>query len=123
MNSLKVGVIGTSKKIDERRFPIHPKHLSRIPKVLREQLIFEKGYGELFGVSDEEIAALTGGVDTRHNLLANIGTVIINKPVLSDLEELKIGGTLYLGHSENPHDLINYVERIGQNIFIKQRNI
>ena len=95
MNSLKVGVIGTSKKIDERRFPIHPKHLSRIPKVLREQLIFEKGYGELFGASDEEIAELTGGVDTRHNLLANIGTVIINKPVLSDLEELKIGGTLW----------------------------
>ncbi|MEA3315577.1 MAG: protein-glutamate O-methyltransferase CheR [Campylobacterota bacterium] len=36
---------------------------------------------------------------------------------------LKIGGTLYIGHSENPHDLINYVKRIGQNIFIKLRDI
>jgi alanine dehydrogenase len=95
MNNLKVGVIGTSKKIDERRLPIHPKHLDRIPESLRKQLIFEKGYGEPFGITDEEISALCGGIDTRHNLLANIGTVIINKPILEDLEELKIGGTLW----------------------------
>jgi len=36
---------------------------------------------------------------------------------------LKIGGTLYIGHSENPHDLINYSKRIGQNIFIKIKDI
>ena len=36
---------------------------------------------------------------------------------------LKIGGTLYLGHSENPHDLINYVQRAGQNIFVKIKDI
>ena len=95
MNRLKVGVIGTSKKIDERRLPIHPKHLSRIPETLRKQLIFEEGYGAPFGISDKEIASLSGGIDTRHNLLANIGTVIINKPVLEDLEELKEGGTLW----------------------------
>ena len=35
---------------------------------------------------------------------------------------LKIGGTLYIGHSENPHDLINYVKRTGQNIFIKVKD-
>lgn len=95
MHNLKVGVIGTSKKTDERRLPIHPNHLVRIPKKLREQLIFEEGYGAPFGIPDDEIAAITGGIDTRHNLLANVGTVIINKPVLSDLEELKVGGTLW----------------------------
>jgi chemotaxis protein methyltransferase CheR len=36
---------------------------------------------------------------------------------------LKIGGTLYIGHSENPHDLINYAKRVGQNIFIKIKDI
>ena len=36
---------------------------------------------------------------------------------------LKIGGTLYLGHSESPQDLINYSKRVGQNIFVKQREI
>ena len=35
---------------------------------------------------------------------------------------LKIGGTLYIGHSENPHDLINYVQRVGQNIFVKTKD-
>jgi len=36
---------------------------------------------------------------------------------------LKIGGTLYIGHSENPHDLINYSNRVGQNIFVKIKDI
>ena len=36
---------------------------------------------------------------------------------------LKMGGTLYIGHSENPHDLVNYVDRIGQNIFIKTKEL
>ncbi|PVZ66728.1 N(5)-(carboxyethyl)ornithine synthase [Pelagibaculum spongiae] len=95
MNLSKVGVIGTSRKEDERRFPIHPEHLLRIPEALRRQLIFEKGYGEPFGVTDAEIAELTGGVATRHELLADIGTVIIAKPVLADLQELREGGTLW----------------------------
>ena len=38
-------------------------------------------------------------------------------------KHLKIGGTLYLGHSENPHDLVNYVKRVGQNIFVKEKEI
>lgn len=95
MNTLKVGVIGTSKKVDERRLPIHPEHLVRIPEALRRQLIFEEGYGEPFGISDSEIAAQTGGIATRHELLADIGTVIIAKPVLADLQELREGGTLW----------------------------
>ncbi|MEH6471225.1 MAG: N(5)-(carboxyethyl)ornithine synthase [Halopseudomonas sp.] len=95
MNASLVGVIGTSKKEDERRYPIHPGHLLRIPEALRRQLVFEKGYGAPFGVADSEIAALTGGIATRHELLADIGTVIINKPVLADLQELREGGTLW----------------------------
>ncbi|MEH6467303.1 MAG: N(5)-(carboxyethyl)ornithine synthase [Porticoccus sp.] len=95
MNTLKVGVIGTSRKVDERRLPIHPAHLPRIPEALRRQLIFEEGYGAPFGITDAEIAALTGGIATRHELLADIGTVIIAKPVLADLQELREGGTLW----------------------------
>jgi chemotaxis protein methyltransferase CheR len=36
---------------------------------------------------------------------------------------LKIGGTLYLGHSESPQSLINYCDKMGQNIFIKTKDI
>jgi chemotaxis protein methyltransferase CheR len=34
---------------------------------------------------------------------------------------LKLGGTLYLGHSESPLELAPYVERRGQNIFVKTK--
>mgnify|MGYP003571693882 CR=1 FL=1 len=95
MKKLKVGVIGTSRKENEQRYPIHPAHLSRIPEELRKQLIFEEGYGIPFGITDEQIAFKTGGIASRYDLLNKIGTVIINKPVLSDLEELRIGGTLW----------------------------
>ncbi|MGA1931485.1 CheR family methyltransferase [Arcobacter sp. YIC-464] len=46
-----------------------------------------------------------------------------NKILKKLFRHLKIGGTLYLGHSENPQDLINYVSRVGQNIFVKQKEI
>ena len=42
MAFLTMGVIGTSKKEDERRVPIHPEHLTRLPEQIRRQLIFEK---------------------------------------------------------------------------------
>ena len=95
MALLKMGVIGTSKKEDERRVPIHPEHLKRLPEHIRKQLIFEKGYGKPFNIEDEEIIELTGGVATRSEILSEIGNVIIAKPVLSDLEELKENGTLW----------------------------
>ena len=95
MSKFVIGVIGTSKKQDERRFPIHPEHLPRIPEKFRRQLIFEEGYGAVFNISDSEIAAQTGGIATRHELLADLGTVIICKPVLADLQELRKGGTLW----------------------------
>ena len=46
------------------------------------------------------------------------------KEILKKLfKHLKIGGTLYLGHSESPQDLINYVNKMGQNIFIKVKEL
>jgi N5-(carboxyethyl)ornithine synthase len=95
MSKLKFGVIGTSKKENEQRVPIHPEHLPRLPEHIRRQLIFEENYGAPFGIADSEIAAQTGGIATRHELLASIGNVIIPKPVLSDLEELREGGIIW----------------------------
>ena len=95
MNKLKFGVIGTSRKEDERRIPIHPEHLIRLPEQIRRQLIFEEGYGAPFGITDSEISEQSGGVATRHELLVDIGNVILPKPVLEDLEELCEGGILW----------------------------
>ncbi|MEQ8241571.1 MAG: N(5)-(carboxyethyl)ornithine synthase [Cyclobacteriaceae bacterium] len=90
-----MGVIGTSKKEDERRVPIHPEHISRLPENIRRKLIFEVGYGERFNISDQELAQQTGGTATREEILSDIGLVVIAKPVLSDLEELKEGGIIW----------------------------
>ncbi len=95
MNKSKFGVIGTSRKEDERRIPIHPEHLIRLPEQIRRQLIFEEGYGAPFGITDSEMSEQTGGVATRHEILADIGNVILAKPVLADLEELREGGILW----------------------------
>ena len=95
LNKLTLGVIGTSKKEDERRVPIHPAHLSRIPEQIRRQLIFEEGYGAPFNISDSEIAAQTGGLASRQQLLTQLGTVLIVKPVLADLVALREGGTMW----------------------------
>ena len=60
MDLSKIGIIGTSKKEDERRVPIHPDHLIRLPENVRKKLIFEKGYGRPFHIEDDEIANQTG---------------------------------------------------------------
>ena len=95
MDTLSVGVIGTSKKDEERRVPIHPEHLPRLTKELRGQLIFEIGYGERFGISDSELAKQIGGLASRDELLENMGVAIVAKPVLADFEQLREGGVLW----------------------------
>ena len=95
MSTLTFGVIGTSKKENEQRVAIHPEHFPRLPEQILRQLIFEEGYGAPFGIADTEIAAMTGGVATRHEILADIGNVIIAKPVLADFQELREGGILW----------------------------
>ncbi len=95
MKKLTLGVIGTSRKEDEKRVPIHPEHLSRIPEDIRKQLIFEKGYGTPFGLDDDFFVAHAGGVASRHELLADLGSVIIAKPILEDLQEMRDGGLIW----------------------------
>jgi len=93
---MKIGVIGTSNKKNERRVPIHPEHLQRLSGEIRSQLIFEEGYGIPFSMTDKTLADLSGGETMpREKLLSEIGNVIIAKPTLSDLEELREGGVLW----------------------------
>ena len=95
MSKLRFGVIATSKKTDEQRVPIHPDHLPRITEEYRKQLIFEEGYGEPFGISDAELVSQVGGIASRREILAELGNVILTKPVLADLEDLREEGILW----------------------------
>ena len=93
--SSTIGIIGTSRKPDERRVPVHPEHFRRMPASVRKRLVFETGYGEPFDVPDSIIEAQSGGVAPRAELLATSGMVVIAKPVLADLQELREGGVLW----------------------------
>lgn len=95
MKVLSVGVVGTSRKRNECRVPLHPDHLPRLPEAIRRQLKFEEGYGEAFGLADSEMAAMAGGVASREELLTGTDVTIIAKPVLEDLQELREGGILW----------------------------
>lgn len=92
---LKLGIIGSSSKQSEKRLPIHPDHLARLPEPLRRQLIFEQGYGASLGIADEDIAEHSGGIATRRELLEELGSVVLPKPERKDLESLREGGLLW----------------------------
>lgn len=90
-----IGIIGTSRKPDERRVPVHPEHLQRLPESVRRSMVFETGYGAPFDIPDSVLADQTGGVATRAEILAKSDIVVVAKPVLEDLQELREGGVLW----------------------------
>ena len=92
---LRLGVMATSRKADERRLPIHPTHLERIDEDLRAQMILERGYGMRFGIHDEELAPLVGAVASREEIIDLADVVLLPKPQASDLADLRDGQTLW----------------------------
>lgn len=92
---LSVGVLASSLKPHERRLPIHPQHLERIDAEVRQQLWFEHGYGDRFGVSDSTLESMVGGLGTRKELIASSDVILLPKPQAQDLAELRDGQTLW----------------------------
>ncbi|PYI65538.1 alanine dehydrogenase [Arthrobacter livingstonensis] len=92
---LRLGVLGTSRKPDERRAPIHPDHFSNIEQEIRDRMVVEEGYGVQFGVSDAALAALVGAVSPRDEVIAGADIVLLPKPLAADLADLKDGQILW----------------------------
>ncbi len=92
---LTLGVIGTSRKPDERRVPIHPAHFERLPDELRDRLIVEQGYGERFGVTDDELLPFVGRFASREEVIAAADVVLLPKPQIEDLRGLRDGQVLW----------------------------
>lgn len=95
MSELTLGVLCTTRKENEQRLPIHPDHLERIDPELRRRIVLESGYGERVGRSDDELAALVGGVRSREELVASTDIVLLPKPLAADLAELRDGAVLW----------------------------
>lgn len=95
MHQFTLGVTSRSSKPNERRLPIHPLHIDRIPDELRRRIYFETGYGLPFGISDEYIASLTGGMRSRAELVDQCDVILLPKPQSTDLESLRHGQILW----------------------------
>ena len=95
MDQLSLGVISRSRKEDERRLAIHPLHVGRIDAGLRERVYLERGYGERFGVPDEQLASCVAGLRTREQLLAECDVILLPKPQPADLAQMRAGQVLW----------------------------
>ena len=95
MDRLTLGVIGRSSKENERRLPLHPEHLARIPDHLRASIYLERGYGARFGLSDAELGSWVGGFKTQQQLVEECDVILQPKPVLTDIERLRVGQVLW----------------------------
>ena len=95
MEQLSVGIIARSRKADERRLAIHPRHLDRLDPELRDRVFLETGYGEHFGVPDEQLRPLVGGLRSRAQLFTDADVILLPKPLPEDLAEMRAGQVLW----------------------------
>lgn len=95
MSELTLGIMGSSLKENERRLPLHPAHVGRIPDDLRGRVYLERGYGQRFGVSDAQLAGSVAGLRSHEQLVAECDIILQPKPLLSDVTELRIGQVLW----------------------------
>jgi alanine dehydrogenase len=95
MSLLTLGALGRSSKENERRLPLHPRHLDRIDPDIRAAIVLEQGYGADFGVGDDELAVQVGAVLPRDALLARADVVLLPKPTLPDVQALREGQVLW----------------------------
>jgi alanine dehydrogenase len=95
VDPLSLGVIARSRKENEQRLAIHPLHVERIEADLRRCIYLEQGYGERFGVPDEQLADHVAGLRTRDQLLAGCDVILLPKPLPQDLREMREGQVLW----------------------------
>ncbi len=95
MDRLRLGVLATSSKENEVRLPIHPHHFDRIDADVRAQIVLERGYGERYGVSDEQLAGQVAGICSREETIENSDVVLLPKPTLGDISSLRDGQVLW----------------------------
>ncbi|MEZ5062849.1 MAG: alanine dehydrogenase [Solirubrobacterales bacterium] len=93
MDELSLGLLGRSHKENERRLPVHPRHVGSIDGALSGRILLERGYGEPFGFADEDLAPLVG-IGSREEIFESCDVVVLPKPMPADLMEMPEGKTL-----------------------------
>jgi alanine dehydrogenase len=95
VKQLSLGVMARSLKENERRLPLHPYHLSRIPDDLRDSVYLERGYGDRYGMSENQLKGWVAGFRTREQLVEECDVILQPKPLLSDIAALRLGQVLW----------------------------
>ncbi|MEU1040560.1 N(5)-(carboxyethyl)ornithine synthase [Streptomyces sp. NPDC005551] len=95
MSLMSLGVLASSRKENEFRLPLHPRHLDRVDPDVREKIFLEQGYGLRFGVDDDALRPLVAGLRTREQLLAECDVLLLPKPVHEDVAALREGQVLW----------------------------
>lgn len=95
MEETTLGVLAGSHKENERRLPIHPRHLADLDEAVRRRITLESGYAEHFGFSDEDLSPLVAGMASRDQLIEDCDVLLIPKPMPSDLLEMPEGKILW----------------------------
>ena len=93
--TLSLGVMGRSQKENEHRLALHPDHLERVPDDLRQRMYLEAGYGERFGVGDDDLRELVAGVRSHEQLVEECDVILQPKPLHADVAELRTGQVLF----------------------------
>jgi alanine dehydrogenase len=95
MNYLSLGLCAGSRKENERRLPVHPRHLAELDAELRTRILLERGYGERFGFSDGDLEPLVGGIRTQQELRHECDVLTLPKPLAADVGEMREGQVLW----------------------------
>lgn len=80
-----IGIIASSTKKNEKRYPLHYQHINELSEEERSHLIFEEGYPHLSKVKNHE-NLLTA---SRKEVFAKADLVIIPKPTKNDFPYFK----------------------------------
>ncbi len=94
MSLLTLGLLGSTRKENELRLPIHPQHLDLIPSTLKESIFVEEGYGRHFGTTPEELGGFAG-VRTQQQIFEECDILVLPKPLAEDLTGMHEGQVLW----------------------------
>lgn len=92
---MSIGILAHSRKENEHRLPIHPRHFADIEPRLRPFIRLERGYGRRFGVTDADLLPWVGGIASRDELIAECDIIVLPKVQADDLLEMREGQTIW----------------------------
>lgn len=92
---MKIGVIKTSLKENEKRIPIYPEHIKNLKRELFEKLIFEVDYGIDYGFSNDQLKSLGCKLEERDSVFSKSDILLLPKPTENDFKQMHEGQVLW----------------------------